>query len=120
VMAIVLNETPPANSNPAPSASAAPAFPAEEASAYALQFGQVYLNASPATASQRASDLASFLPPGATDPQLGWNGGGSLKLQSEQVAGGGGRDARDALVTLLAPGNGELKELRVPRYCTAR
>ena len=73
VMAIVLNETPPANSNPAPAASATPGFPVQEASAYALQFGQVYLNASPAKASQRASDLASFLPPGAPDPQLGWN-----------------------------------------------
>ena len=57
VMAIVLNETPPANSSPPPTA---PGFPAQEASAYAMQFGQVYLNASPATASQRASDLASF------------------------------------------------------------
>ena len=119
VMAIVLNETPPANSNPAPSASAAPAFPAEEASAYALQFGQVYLNASPATASQRASDLASFLPPGATDPQLGWNGGGSLKLQSEQVAGVRVQDARHAIVTLLARVNGKLMELGVPVYAAA-
>jgi len=57
VMAIVLNETPPGNSSPPPTA---PGFPAQEASAYAMQFGQVYLNASPATASQRASDLASF------------------------------------------------------------
>src|SRR6516162_3783814 len=39
VMAIVLNETPPANSHPAAAASAAPDFPAQEASAYALQFG---------------------------------------------------------------------------------
>jgi hypothetical protein len=118
VMAIVLNETPPANSNPAPAAPA-PGFPAEEASAYALQFGQVYLNASPATASQRASDLASFLPPGASDPQLGWNGGGSLSLQSEQVAGVRVQDAHHAIVTLLARVNGTLMELGVPVYATA-
>src|SRR5215475_2632848 len=119
VMAIVLNETPPANSNPAPSASAAPAFPAEEAGAYALQFGQVYLNASPATASQRASDLAPFLPPGASDPQLGWNGGGSLVLQSEEVAGVRVQDAQHATVTLLARVNGKLMELGVPVYAKA-
>jgi hypothetical protein len=119
VMAIVLNETPPANSNPAPAAPAAPGFPAQEASAYALQFGQVYLNASPATASQRASGLASFLPPGASDPQLGWNGGGSLRLQSEQLAGVQVQDAHHAIVTLLARVNGKLMELGVPVYAAA-
>jgi hypothetical protein len=119
VMAIVLNETPPANSHPAAAASAAPDFPAQEASAYALQFGQVYLNASPATASQRASDLASFLPPGASDPQLGWNGGGTLSLQSEQVASVQVQDAQHAIVTLLARVNGKLMELGVPVYAAA-
>ena len=119
VMAIVLNETPPANSHPAAAASAAPDFPAQEASAYALQFGQVYLNASPATASQRASDLASFLPPGASDPQLGWNGGGTLSLQSEQVANVQVQDAQHAIVTLLARVNGKLMELGVPVYAAA-
>src|SRR5690348_2691461 len=80
VMAIVLNETPPSHGHPAPPVAQAPGFPVQLAGAYALQFGQVYLNASPATASQRASELAAFLPPGAPDPQLGWNGGGSLSL----------------------------------------
>jgi hypothetical protein len=119
VMAIILNETPPANSNSAPAAPATTGFPAQEASAYALQFGQVYLNARPATASQRASDLASFLPPGATDPQLGWNGAGSLRLQSEQVAGAQVQDAHHATVTLLARVNGKLMELGVPVYAKA-
>src|SRR5215469_8996145 len=82
VMAIVLNETPPSHAPPSPTASA-PAFPVGLASAYAMQFGQVYLNASPATATQRATELAQFLPSG-TDPQLGWNGSGTLTLQSEQ------------------------------------
>jgi len=119
VMAIVLNETPPANSNPAPTAPATPGFPVQQASAYALQFGQVYLNASPAKASQRASDLASFLPSGASDPQLGWNGGGSLSLQSEEVAGVRVQDAQHATVTLLARVNGKLMELGVPVYAKA-
>jgi hypothetical protein len=119
VMAIVLNETPPANSNPAPTAPATSGFPVQQASAYALQFGQVYLNASPAQASQRASDLASFLPPGAPDPQLGWNGGGSLTLQSEEVAGVRVHDAQHATVTLLARVNGTLMELGVPVYAKA-
>jgi hypothetical protein len=118
VTAILLNETPPSQTPAAPAASA-PGFPAQEASAYALQFGQIYLNASPGTASQRASDLAPFLPPGAPDPQLGWNGGGSLALQSEQVAGVRVEDAQHAVVTLLARVNGKMMELGVPVYAAA-
>src|SRR5438552_18574252 len=44
VMAIVLNETPPSHTPPARVAQT-PNFPAELAGAFALQFGQVYLNA---------------------------------------------------------------------------
>src|SRR5215471_19767671 len=55
VMAIVLNETPPSHTPPAHVAQAS-GFPVQLASAYALQFGAVYLSASPATASQRASE----------------------------------------------------------------
>src|ERR1700746_1367618 len=51
VMAIVLNETPPSQPKATPTTSA-PAFPVGLASAYAMQFGQVYLNASPATQGQ--------------------------------------------------------------------
>ena len=79
----------------------------------------MYLNASPATASQRAGELAPFLPPGAADPQLGWNGGGSLTLQSEQVAGVRVEDAQHAVVTLLARVNGKMMELGVPVYAAA-
>ncbi len=118
VMAIVLNETPPSKTAPAPAASA-PGFPVQEASAYALQFGQVYLNASPGTAGQRQSELAPFLPSGAADPQLGWNGGGSLSLQSEQVAGVQVQDTKHAVVTLLARVNGKMMELGVPVYAAA-
>src|SRR5215831_3594212 len=73
----------------------------------------------PGPASQRASDLASFLPPGASDPQLGWNGGGSLRLQSEQVAGVQVQDAQHAIVTLLARVNGKLMQLGVPVYAAS-
>jgi conjugative transposon protein TcpC len=118
VMAIVLNETPPSHTPPAPAAST-PAFPVQEASAYALQFGQVYLNASPATAGQRARGLAPFLPPGTPDQQLGWNGGGSLNLQSEQVADVRVEDSQHAVVTLLARVNGNMMELGVPVYAAA-
>jgi len=118
VMAIVLNETPPSHTPPAPAAST-PGFPVQGASAYALQFGQVYLNASPRTAGQRQSELAPFLPPGTPDQQLGWNGGGLLILQSEQVAGVQVQDAKHALVTLLARVNGKMMELGVPVYAAA-
>jgi hypothetical protein len=118
VTAILLNETPPSKTPPAPAAST-PAFPAQEASAYALEFGQVYLNASPRTASQRASQLAPFLPPGTPDQQLGWNGGGSLTLQSEEVADVRVQDAQHAVVTLLARVNGNMMELGVPVYAAS-
>jgi Conjugative transposon protein TcpC len=109
-------------STPAPSAPASPApgagthgFPVSMAEAYAMQFGQVYLNFSPATAGQRATQLAAFLPPGS-DAQLGWNGAGSLQLQSEQVAAISVQDSQHATVTLLARANGQLMELGVPVY----
>jgi Conjugative transposon protein TcpC len=114
VTAIMTGET---NNSPAPAPAASPGsgFPTTLAGAYALQFGQVYLNADPATASQRASQLATFLPAGS-DPQLGWNGSGSLQLQSEQVASVAVSDAHHAVVTLLARVNGQLMELGVPVY----
>lgn len=115
VTAIVFGETIP---SPAPVAPRS-AFPVAMASAYALQFGQVYLNASPAAAQRRASELAPFLPAGA-DPQLGWNQTGSLQLQSEQVAGVHVRNAHQAVVTLLALVNGRLMELGVPIYSSGR
>ena len=118
VVAIVTRETaPPA---PAPAAAGkAGGFPVSEAAAYALQFGQVYLNASPATAAQRAQQLAAFLPAG-TDPQLGWNGSGVLRLGAEYVAGVKAADPHHAVVTLLAQVNGHLMELGVPVYSDGR
>lgn len=90
-------------------------FPTSLAEAFALQFGQVYLNFSPATAGQRASNLTPFIPVGA-DPQFGWNGAGSQQLQSEQVASVSVSSAHQATVTLLARVNSGLIELGVPVY----
>jgi hypothetical protein len=91
-------------------------FPAALAEAYATEFGQVYLNFSPATQAQREQELAAFLPAGvaAANPDLGWNGTGQMNLQSEQVAGIAVQDRQHAVVTLLATVNGQLMELGVP------
>jgi hypothetical protein len=121
ITAIMLNETPSsgngASATPAPSA---PAFPVTLGSAYALQFGQVYLNFSPGAATQRANELAAFIPANvrAQQPEFGWNGAGTMQLQSEQVAGVDVRSAHTAVVTILATVNGRLTELGVPLYAS--
>ncbi len=94
-------------------------FPAALAQAYALEFGQVYLNFSPDKAAQRARSLAAFLPPGS-DPMFGWNGAATRTLQSEQVAGIRVAGPHRAVVTLLARVNGGLIELGVPVYARGR
>lgn len=118
VVAIVSNESHPAQAAPATSAPAATGFPVTLADAYALQFGQVYLNYGPGNAARRATQLAGFLPSGS-DPQLGWNGQGTSQLQSEQVAGTDVQDAHHAVVTLLASVNGQLMQLGVPIYASS-
>jgi Conjugative transposon protein TcpC len=90
-------------------------FPTSLAEAFALQFGSVYLNFSPATATQRASELVPFIPVGS-DPQFGWNGAGSQQLRSEQVASVSVQNAHHAVVTLLAQVSSGLIELGVPIY----
>src|ERR1700743_2512215 len=60
IMAIVLNETPASRSGSSsgtssPAGNAQGSFPVTLAEAYALQFGSVFLNFSPATADQRAT-----------------------------------------------------------------
>ena len=121
-MAIVLNETPASRSGTSSGTSSAggagSSFPATAAEAYALQFGSVYLNFSPATSGQRASQLATFVPSSVSggDPQLGWNGSGTLRLDSEQVSGITVQGSNRAVVTLLATVNGQLMELGVPIY----
>jgi Conjugative transposon protein TcpC len=99
-----------------PGDSTAGQFPVTLAEAYATEFGQVYLNFSPATQGQREQELAAFVPPSVAtaNPDLGWNGTGQLRLQSEQVAGIAVQDPQHAVVTLLATVNGQLMELGVP------
>jgi hypothetical protein len=113
--AIVFNQA----STPQPGAApghAATQFPVMLAEAYASEFGQVYLNVSPAIQAQREQELAAFVPASvaAADPDLGWNGAGQMQLQSEQVAGIAVQDSRQAVVTLLATVNDQLMELGVP------
>jgi hypothetical protein len=118
VVAILSNESGSAQPAPVASAPAASGFPVTLADAYALQFGQVYLNYSPHDAGQRAAQLGAFLPSGS-DPQLGWNGQGTSLLQSEQVATTDVQDAHHAVVTLLARVNGQLMQLGVPVYASS-
>jgi hypothetical protein len=115
VTAIVTGRSAPA---PATGSSAPPAgaFPTTLAEAYALQFGNVYLNFSPSTATRRASLLTTFMPTD-TDAQLGWNGAGTQTLSSEEVASVQVHGAHTAVVTLLALINrDQLIELGVPVY----
>ncbi len=118
VVAILSDESHSGQAAPAASAPAASGFPVTLADAYALQFGQVYLNYNPGSAAQRAAELSAFLPSGS-DPQLGWNGQGTSQLQSEQVAGTSVQDAHHAVVTLLARVNGQLMQLGVPVYASS-
>jgi Conjugative transposon protein TcpC len=119
VVAIVTGETQsPSAVAPTTSGSPTSSFPVTLADAYALQFGQVYLNYSAQDAAQRASALSTFLPSGS-DPQLGWNGTGTSQLQSAVVSGTDVRDAHHAVVTLLARVNGQMMELGVPIYASA-
>jgi Conjugative transposon protein TcpC len=119
IVAIVSDESSTGQAAPAASApAAASGFPVTLADAYAMQFGQVYLNYNPGDASQRAAHLGAFLPSGS-DPQLGWNGRGTSQLQSEGVAATDVQDAHHAVVTLLARVNGQLMQLGVPVYASS-
>lgn len=98
------------------SATSTSAFPVTSAEAYALEFGDVYLNFSPSTAARRSQDLASFLPSGKRS-ELGWDGAGSQQVLDEQVANVSVTSAHTAVVTLLARlSNGRLIDLGVPIY----
>lgn len=100
---------------PAVPSTGKPVFPAEQASAYALSFADVYLNYDSATAADRQKQLAQFIAPGV-DPQLGWNNNGRSVLRSAHVASVEAQDADQAIVTLLAQANGKLFQLAVPVY----
>jgi hypothetical protein len=119
VLAIVQG---PAARTPAASSqlqSASTQFPVTAAEAYALQFGDVYLNFSPASAAARNQDVAKFLPPGA-GTSLGIDAAGTLHMVDEQVASVSVTGTHTAIVTLLARlSSGRLIELGVPIYATA-
>jgi Conjugative transposon protein TcpC len=111
--------SPSRSDNAAPSSSVRSGgtpFPVTEAEAYALEFGHVYLNFSPATAAARSASLASFLPPGY-GRSLGRNGAGTQRLLDEQVAAVSVTGKHSAVVTLLAMlSHGKMIELGVPIY----
>jgi hypothetical protein len=90
-------------------------FPTAAASAYALQFAEVYLNHDEAKAAEWEQQMKAFLPEGV-DPRLGWNGKGTMKLQSAQIDGVDVRDANNASVTVLAQADGRYFRLAVPVY----
>ena len=118
IIAVVASDTS-ATAGGAPAAPPASSqFPVTLAEAYALDFGQAYLNFDPAAQAQREQALAAFVPAGlaTSDPDLGWNGSGQASLQSEHVAGISVQDSRHAVVSLLATVSGQLMELGVPVY----
>jgi hypothetical protein len=118
VVAIIQGPAPRAPAGPSKVSSGGAQFPVTVAEAYALQFGEVYLNFSPASAAVRNQDLAKFLPPG-TDPSLGFDATGTMRMLSEQVAAVSVTGKHTAIVTLLARlSNGRLIELGVPIYAT--
>ncbi|TNY35419.1 conjugal transfer protein [Thermomonospora catenispora] len=105
------------DTGPAPTATASPAsrFPVAAASAFAVQFGEVYLNYDEQNLADWENRLRAFLPEG-TVGQFGWNGLGSLRVESTQVAGVEVRDEHHAVVTLLARAQDRWLSLAVPVY----
>jgi hypothetical protein len=128
ISAIVLNETP-SSSNGATGAAGASStttgttqFPVTLAEAYVMQFGQVYLNFSPADAAQRQDQLANFFPQGVlsqAQPPFGLNGSATMKLQSENIGGIDVQSGQQAVVTLLTMVNDRIMEFGVPVYAAS-
>jgi Conjugative transposon protein TcpC len=118
VTAIAVGTSSPASAAAPSSGATTSQFPVTLAEAYALDFGQVYLNFNPQDQAQREQQLAGFVPAAvaSANPDLGWNGSGQARLQSEQVAGIAVQDARHAVVNVLAMVSGQLMELGVPIY----
>ncbi len=71
VLAIVTGNSTTSSAPPASTGTPAAAFPSTLAEAYALQFGSVYLNFSPATAQSRAAGWPLWCPPA---PPPSWAG----------------------------------------------
>jgi hypothetical protein len=115
ILAIISSYSNPPATNSSPAAPPTNSYPVSLASGFALEFSQIYLNFSPSTAAQRATELAPFLPLG-TDPKLGWNGSGSQTVQDEQVVGVDVQNASSAIVDVLGLTGGRLIEIGVPVY----
>lgn len=121
VTAIAFDEVPAQNAGTSSAGtSTSSGFPVTLAEAYALEFSDVYLNFSPSGQNSRAQQLAQFIPSGASaaDPDFGWNGTGTLRLEAAHVAGIEVRSSTSAVVTVLASVNNELMELGVPIYAS--
>jgi hypothetical protein len=122
VTAILFDEAPSSGSGTGndTTGTAASGFPVALGEAFAMRFGQAYLNYSPSTATQRAQQLAAFIPASARakDPQFGWTGSGTSVSQSTEVAGIDVRSADTAVVTLLSTVNGQPMEIGVPLYAS--
>lgn len=94
---------------------AGPRFPQTQASAYALQFAQVYLNYDESSSGGRQEELAHFLPEGA-DAQFGWDGLGQLSAQHVEVLSVDVKSENDAVVNLVAKVGSRWVTLAVPVY----
>lgn len=92
-----------------------PRFPRTQASAYALQFAQVYLNYDENSSGGRQTELAHFLPEGA-DAQFGWNGLGQLSAQRIEVLSVDVKDDNNAIVNIVAQAGARWITLAVPVY----
>jgi hypothetical protein len=114
--AIVFGQASTPQTGTVPAGPSGAQFPVSMAEAYASEFGQAYLNFSPALQAQREQELAAYVPAAVANanPDFGWNGVGQLRMQSEQVAGIAVQDSQHAVVALLATVNGQLMELGVP------
>ncbi|MEO3782463.1 conjugal transfer protein [Actinocorallia sp. B10E7] len=92
-----------------------PKFPQTQASAYALQFAQVYLNYDENASGGRQEELARFLPEGA-DAQFGWDGLGQLSAQHIQLLSVQVKDVNNAIVDIAAKVGSRWITLAVPVY----
>ncbi|MEU9888219.1 conjugal transfer protein [Sphaerisporangium sp. NPDC051011] len=91
-------------------------FPEKEATAFVSQFANAYLNFDGAKPDDRAERLKPFLPEGAADRQLGWNGVGRMSAGTFQLADIEVQDAQNAVVTVFAQSGPQRWKLSVPVY----
>lgn len=90
-------------------------FPRVQASAFAAQFAEVYLNFDGARLSERESRLAPYLPEG-TEAQFGWDGFGRMSAGAVQPYGIEVVDTDNAVVTVAYQSENRRQLLSVPVY----